>query len=130
MQKVSSVELGRAGENIACEWLEQNGYRIVERNYRTAHGEIDIIAEYDKYICFIEVKSRADNAAYIRRYGRPSDAVNSAKKQHLLYAVKNYMSINKPDRHPRIDVFEIYIRDGKPVRFNYIKAAFGADKHG
>ena len=50
-------QTGAAGEQIACDFLQEQGYRLVERNHRTRLGELDIIAEYEEFLVFCEVKT-------------------------------------------------------------------------
>lgn len=102
-------QTGRQGENAACQWLEKQGYTVISRNYTTPHGEIDIIAEDEKYIVFAEVKYRK-GSPFLARYGRPVKAVTREKQKHILYAVKCYIGKNRPVKKPRIDVIEIISR--------------------
>ena len=74
MGNVNNVVIGRIGEEAAAGMLEAEGYRILERNYMSPEGEIDIIAEKDADIVFIEVKARRGIL-----YGRPCEAVNARK---------------------------------------------------
>ena len=99
-------QTGRQGENAACNWLLQNGYSIVSRNFTSRHGEIDIIAEDEKYIVFVEVKYK-NNSPHLKKYGRPILAVNKDKRAHILSAVRSYLKRYNPTKKPRIDVIEI-----------------------
>ena len=76
-------KIGSIGEDVSCEYLEKNGFRILERNFLTRHGEIDIIAENDRYIVFTEVKLRTlgENTA---RFGRPALAVTKSKMKNII----------------------------------------------
>lgn len=100
-------ELGKRGEDIAAEYLINNGYTVTARNYHVSHDEIDIIAEDEKYIVFAEVKARAQTAAN-KRFGRPCAAVDFAKRQRLIRAAEEYLRREKPQKAPRIDVVEVY----------------------
>ena len=60
-------QTGRQGENAACNWLIKNNYDIIQRNFTSPHGEIDIIAENDKYIVFVEVKYLS-NSPSMKKY--------------------------------------------------------------
>ena len=115
--------IGRGGEDIATEWLRERGYYIVERNWRIGHYEIDIIAQKGRYIVFVEVKSRKEE--YTETYGRPATAVNYTKREHIRYAMKNYILRNNIKHIPRIDVIEVYLSE-KGHRIEHIKNAFGA----
>jgi putative endonuclease len=74
-------EFGKAGEQMAAEWLELRGFHIICRNWRYRRYEIDIIASKDRVLHFIEVKSRHDDL-----FGKPEDSVNHTKAKHLLSA--------------------------------------------
>lgn len=67
-------KFGKVAEGLAVKWLGHSGYEVVERNFRTKRGEIDIIARKGKNLYFIEVKARRSTS-----YGKPEEAVNSAK---------------------------------------------------
>lgn len=100
---LSAAELGKIGEMEAVTYLDRKGYRILERNYRCSFGEIDIIAEKDDTLCFIEVKTRRNF-----KMGMPAESVTRRKYQHLERCVYHYLS-SRPanDRNIRIDVLEI-----------------------
>ena len=74
--------LGRAGEVKAVDFLKKKGFKILKTNYKTALGEIDIIAEDDGVVVFIEVKTRTDDS-----FGVPSEAVNYKKQQKYILSV-------------------------------------------
>ena len=100
----NKLELGKAGEEISCIYLEQIGYRIMERNFSCRQGEIDIIAkDKDEYV-FIEVKTRSNI-----KFGRPKEAVNEPKQKHIYKSTKFYLYLHKlNDAFIRFDVIEIY----------------------
>lgn len=106
MKKISRYDVGMAGEDTACAYLTEQGYTVLERNWRRKGGEIDIIAEKPPYLVFVEVKTRSGGPVR-SRYGRPGDAVNAAKRAHLLDIVHKYLRQNHPDAKPRIDIIEI-----------------------
>src|SRR2546427_10569892 len=70
--------LGKEGERVAAQFLEARGYRILERNYRTRRGEIDLIAEDGRILVFVEVKVRLDD-----RFGGPAAAITRAKQARI-----------------------------------------------
>ncbi len=111
-KKGSTRSLGRAGESIACDFLEESGFKIIKKNYTVRGGEIDIIAEDDTYVIFVEVKTRS--AGYsVQKYGRGASAVNRAKKEHLIFAAKSYLRAFPSTKKPRIDVIEITLEKGE-----------------
>lgn len=77
---------GKLGELAAGRYLRENGYEIITANYRCRLGEIDIIAKQNKYICFVEVKTRSENYKYA-----PADAVTFSKRKKIIAAAKLYM---------------------------------------
>lgn len=104
---IYKLQIGRRGEDLAAEYLQNAGYTIKARNFHVSHDEIDIVAEDEKYIVFAEVKSRAQTLSN-QRYGCPASAVGYTKKQKLIRAAEEYMRREKPGKQPRIDVIEVY----------------------
>jgi len=82
-------KFGRAGEDFAAQVLQQSGYNIVTKNYRCREGEIDIIAERQEELYFIEVKTRKDTS-----FGLPCEAVTKTKRQHMRKAAAHFLSEN------------------------------------
>lgn len=112
-------KLGIYGERIVCEYLERQGYNIIDRNFFTRNAEIDIIAiDKDEYV-FIEVKTRIT-----KKYGNPIDAVNQSKIKHIISAAKYYIYKNHLENNNiRFDVIEVYITE-KEKNINHIKSLF------
>lgn len=100
--------LGKLGEDTAAELLRGKGYRIMHRNYRCNMGEVDIIASRGAKLCFIEVKTRMN-----RHYGRPCEAVNNSKQQHIRSVALCYLKELKAKGYVpgkiSFDVMEIMI---------------------
>lgn len=107
--------LGKKGENRTARYLKRRGYKILERNYRSPFGEVDIIARKGDIIAFVEVKTRLSDF-----FGAPSDAVRGDRKLRYIRAAKAYYA-RYPDCVVRFDVAEVY-RTG----INYIDGAFDA----
>lgn len=111
--------LGRLGETLAAQYLTARGYRLVCRNFRTALGEIDLIAHEDDTIVFVEVKTRLS-----ARHGRPSEAVSYHKQRKIIRMAHVYLSrINGWHQPCRFDVIEILWHETNPV-LNHIRHAF------
>jgi putative endonuclease len=118
-------QLGSWGEKIAADYMQKQGYQIVERNYRTVYGEIDLVAhcdpadpngQKDKMIggpitVFVEVKTRRS-----LKYGYPEQAVNAQKRAHLISAAQEYIQQHPEIRGDwRVDVISIIKpKDGSP----------------
>ncbi len=78
---------GRRAEGLAAEYLRLKGYRILERNWRTRFGEIDLVAQKGDTLVFVEVKARRG-----REKGLPEEAITEAKKAKLLTLARAYLS--------------------------------------
>ena len=92
-------EFGKAGEQMAADWLAQHGFQIICRNWRYRRLEVDIIASRDQTLHFIEVKSRHDDL-----FGKPEDWVNRRKGRHLLSAGEAFQ-----DRHPNGPIYNMIL---------------------
>ena len=93
--------LGKIGESIACKFLQKNSYRILERNWRHSHSEIDIIAEKEDTIVAIEVKSR------LKFFEDPIYSVSDHQLDRLAEASEAYLIKNSIDCNSRIDLIAI-----------------------
>lgn len=99
-------ELGKFGEELAVEFLQQNGYDILETNWTFQKAEIDIIAQKDSTLAVIEVKTRSSIV-----FGLPQDFVKPKKIQLLVKAVNEYIVSNDLDVDVRFDIIAIYKED-------------------
>lgn len=113
--------IGALGEIEASRYLRYHGYLILSANYRCKFGEIDLIAEDKKYICFVEVKTRSENMMFA-----PSDAVDTEKRRKIISSAELYLSKYGRKRQPRFDIIEVYFKNGEPVKLNHIENAFDA----
>ena len=108
--------LGRAGEKRAIDFIKKKGFKILETNYKTVFGEIDIIAEEKGILVFIEVKTRSSD-----NYGNPCEAVDKRKQEKYYKTATYYLQKEKKtDAECRFDVIEI--ENGE---INHIFNAFG-----
>ena len=100
--------LGRVGEYIVSAFLEKKGYTILERNWRTPYGEIDLIAQHGEVIIFVEVKTRASSSL-----GPPEISITPRKGEHMRCAAEHYIQ-----QHPeltndwRVDAVTVQIQAG------------------
>ena len=109
-------ELGQFGEEKACEYLTSLGYCILERNYRTRLGEIDIIALKNQVLTFVEVKTRRSCV-----YGRPAEAVTKAKQRKIHLCAEVYLQhCHLLEHMPQLsfDVIEI-IKGPRGIQYFY-----------
>jgi putative endonuclease len=107
-------DFGTQGEDIAIDFLRRKGYIILDRNWRSGHKEIDIVARKDDTVVFVEVKARA-NAFY----GNPEDAVTRRKMHLLVLAADAYLRYNAIDLEVRFDVITIIGTSEKPYIRHY-----------
>lgn len=121
--------IGIFGENEAVSFLKQKGLILLDRNYHSKYGEIDIIAKDDKYIIFCEVKTRKDGV-----FSKPAEAVNLEKQKKILKTALDYLQIVDKELkfQPRFDVMEIIYEDfnckEKVKSINHIENAFGMEE--
>lgn len=119
---MSAKQDGDWGEALAAEYLEARGCRIVEREWRCRLGEIDLIAEQEGMLLFVEVKLRTN-----LRYGMPREYVTAKKREKLRAAALLYLSMHGLDAPARFDVAEVYTdvhRSAGKTRIRYIANAF------
>ena len=99
----SRQNLGRWGENLAADYLSQQGYTIVARNARTPYGELDLVARQAQVTVFVEVKTRRSE-----KFGLPEAAITPQKQAHLLAAAQAYLqAVPELDGDWRVDVIAI-----------------------
>ncbi len=114
--------LGRTGEDRAARFLVSRGYRILERNYSTRSGEIDLIALHQGTVAFIEVKTRSNDA-----FGAPELAVNQRKQRRMIKAALGYIKFKKLHQVPcRFDV--VAINNANEQQLELIQNAFEMDR--
>jgi len=111
--------LGSEGENLAVKFLKGKGYQIIERNYKTPLGEIDILAMDGNTLVIVEVKTRTDNI-----FGYPFESVNERKRQKLRDLASLYLKRLGKEPPVRFDVLSILYRDRGKKKIEHIKDAF------
>lgn len=119
----SSRDKGDIGEQAAFDYLTSNGYMILDRNFRTKYGEIDIIGKDNGYIAFVEVKSRRDF-----KMGLPCEAVNESKQKKIARMALLYIMKKKLYNYNfRFDVVEVVLNGSEVKYLRLIKDAFQVD---
>lgn len=113
-------DFGRWGEQKAAEFLVQKGYRIIERNWKSNKGEIDIIAIDRNVIVFVEVKSRQKNYLVA-----PELAVDWKKTKALCATANFYLKYKKLDLEARFDIVTVVGETEEEAQINHIVDAFG-----
>jgi putative endonuclease len=113
-------QLGDFGEKVAAKFLKEHKYKIREMNFRCPLGEIDIVAEKEKCLVFVEVRTRTDS-----EFGTPEESLTAAKKKKLISLALTYLQ-SYEDIPPlwRIDVVAVEVeKDGKVSRIDLIENA-------
>lgn len=113
--------LGQRGENVAARYLRNQGYKIIERNFRCEVGEVDIIARDGRTLVFVEVKTRAYDDP------TPEEQINDIKRHQLTKAAKYYLSrYGTPQPPARFDVVAIVWPTGRDPQIRHTPDAFEA----
>lgn len=111
-------ELGKKGEQLAVDFLLENGYDIIARNYRFDKAEVDIIAMQGDILAIIEVKARST-----ADFGDPQDFVKPKQIKNLVKAVDEYVTVNDLDVEVRFDIIAI-VKEGKNYNIEHLENAF------
>lgn len=116
--------LGRKGEELAKQHLENAGYEILDENWRFGKAEVDLIAYQNKTIIFVEVKTRTGNA-----FGEPEDFVDSAKQALMISAADEFIELMDFKGEARFDIIAILFNSQGNYRLNHIQDAFWPDPY-
>jgi len=111
-------ETGKLGEDLAAKYLQQLGYLILERNFKTKFGEIDLIAQKNHFLIFVEVKYRSSLF-----FGYPYEAVNKRKLYRLKRLVDFYYLLYKPKLSPKIEILSIW-KENEEIKYKLIQGIF------
>ena len=112
----STLRAGEAAEALACRYLEQQGLRLVRRNYRCRAGEVDLIMQDGEQLVFVEVRSRRTS-----RYGTPAESITKTKQKRLCKAAAHYLLTSRSNAPCRFDVIAIVQQDN---HLEWIRDAF------
>ena len=119
--KLSRRDVGRLGEKLARGFLEEQGFRILETNYRCPEGEIDIVAQHQDCLVFVEVRTKTS-----QDFGHPEESITRTKKARLIATALSYLQSHKwPESASlRIDFVAVELdQNGQPSRIELIKSA-------
>ncbi|MCQ2958598.1 MAG: YraN family protein [Bacteroidales bacterium] len=118
MNVLEKNEVGAWGEDYAKTYLENQGYVVLETNWRSSHLEVDIIAQDKETVVFVEVKTRTTT------FKNPIEAVNKQKQRFLISAANSYVRQKKLDCEVRFDIVSIIKDRGNLITMEHIKNAF------
>lgn len=111
-------ELGKSGEDLAANYLSAKGYKILERNWRIGHNEIDIIAQDADIMVVVEVKTLKSSSLR-----EPEASVGKSKQKSLINAANSYIKFKNISLETRFDIISIVISSSKPI-IKHIPDAF------
>lgn len=111
--------LGRYGEQAAADFLEAQGYELLDRNWRCSAGELDIVARIGGVIAFVEVKTRNGTG-----FGHPFEAITDSKRAHLRQSAAAWLAAKQLGASPiRLDAISVLVQSGK-VHIEHLKQVF------
>ena len=109
-------ELGKWGEDLAAAYLQEKGYEILERDWKSGRHDLDIVAKDGNTLVVVEVKTRRN-----RLYGDPEEAVDYKKRRSLLSAINHYVKSHYASRYVRFDVISVVGMIGSTPEIDHIK---------
>lgn len=115
--------LGVDGENLAADYLKSHGYKIIARNFISRFGEIDIVATYKNYLCFMEVKTRKSKRNIASGY----ESISLSKQRKIILTANYFLITNRKYQNlqPRFDCIEVNIDDETgDVKIDMLISAF------
>jgi putative endonuclease len=112
-------DMGKKGEEMACAYLTDKGYSILDTNWHHGHKEVDIVARYQKEIVVVEVKTRAENYAE-----EPWEAVTPSKIRNIVEVADVWLRQNKVDLETRFDVISILLKKDGSHTLEHFEGAF------
>jgi putative endonuclease len=110
------LEIGKAGEKLAEAYLAGKGYKILHRNWRCGHEEIDLIASKNELLHFVEVKYRSSN-----HHSYPEQAVNKKKVKTLLKGIEQFLYQHPQYNDFRLDILSITERANQEAEYYFIE---------
>ena len=111
-------ETGRRGEDLALAWMQDHGFRLLDRNWRSGHKELDLVMEGAERVHIVEVKTMTPPLLI-----QPFEKVDPAKQGRLVAAARHYIAQRQVTREVQFDVVSVILGDGQP-QVEYIPEAF------
>jgi putative endonuclease len=111
--------LGKEGEQMAVNWLQEKGYEILHRNWRHSYYEIDIVARKGNMLHIVEVKARQGN-----QFGNPEDSVTKKKFKHLQKAADEFLFLNPGYKWIQYDILAITLHKNKETEYFLLEDVF------
>ena len=116
---MNNRQKGNRGEELAASYLRAQGLTILERNYRCARGEIDIVAQEGAVVAFVEVKARRAGGAFL-----PGEAITPQKQERIRMTAEDWIARRGYGGFCRFDAVEVTFQEGRPPHINHWRNAF------
>ncbi len=113
------LHTGKLGEQMGAAFVEHRGYRVLEKNWRHSHWEVDIIAEKNEVLHFMEIKTRRT-----KKYGQPEEKVGAKKIKNLINAAEQYLYLHPQWKRIQFDILSITILKGEPAEYFLIEDVY------
>jgi len=110
---------GKIWEIEAAKYLRKKKYKLIDFNFTSRFGEIDLIVQNKKYICFVEVKQREKSSIAL-----PREFVDEFKQRKIIRTAEYYLAYHSTDLQPRFDVIEIYTENNKIKLIKHLENAY------
>jgi putative endonuclease len=110
------IKTGAKGETLAAEFLQQNGFEVIARNYRFRKAEIDLIVKKDDWVIFVEVKTRSSSV-----FGEPEDFVDDYQAERIMEAAEEWVYANHWHGHIRFDI--VAVKLGSEIKIEHFEDA-------
>lgn len=114
-------DFGKVAENLAADFLEKAGYKILVRNFRFRHAELDIIAQKDELVVVVEVKARNSDS-----FISPQEAVTKSKIKLIILATDHYLATFNPNKEVRFDIISVQPDESGKLVIEHLPDAFDA----
>lgn len=114
-------DFGKVAEDLAVDFLEKAGYKILVRNFRFRHAELDIIAKKDELVVVVEVKARNSDA-----FISPQEAVTKSKIKLIILATDHYLATFNPNKEVRFDIISVQPDESGKLAIEHLSDAFDA----
>ena len=114
---------GAEGEKRVANYLRKTGFSVIKRNFQSRYGEIDIIAENEEFLLFVEVKTRKQDSMF-----SGAEAVDEFKQRRILLTANDYIVKTQNEKQPRFDIAEVIVTEKENgesgYKLRYIENAF------
>jgi putative endonuclease len=116
----SAIKRGNSAEQVALEYLQQQGYRLVKRNFHSRYGEIDLIVENEMMLLIVEVRFRSSS-----HFGSAAESVDARKQAKIIRCAEQFLQQYPPNKAIRLDVIAVTPGD-QQAKIDWIQDAFRA----